>query len=149
MYKLHSRERLSLWKSFRQEIGQLPFDEAIKKTLVFWQRCPFVPYYLNHDDNTLWPDPWQLIEENCYCDLAKCLGIVYTLYFSAHGNHLDPEILVFWHTKTRQLYNLVSLQQGKYILNLIEGEIVNKEHIKNDLTLKYRYLASDLKLQEY
>lgn len=149
MFKLHTKERLSLWKSFRHDIGLLPINEAIFKTVQFWQRCPFAPYYLNHDNNSTWPDPWQLIEENCYCDLAKCLGIVYTLYFSAHGAHLDPEILVYKHSKTQQLYNLVSLQQGKYILNLIEGEIVNKQHIKNDLTLKYRYLASDLKLQEY
>jgi hypothetical protein len=149
MFKLHAKERLALWKSFREDISRLPIDEAIEKTLTFWQHCPFVPYYLNHDDKFLWPDPWQLIEENCYCDLAKCLGIVYTLHLSAHGTQLDPEILVFKHKKTHQLYNLVYLQQGKYILNLIEGEIVNKEHIKNDLTLKYRYLASDLRLQEY
>lgn len=149
MFKLNTKERLSLWKSFRFEIGNVSLDEAIFRTVDFWQRCPFVPYYLNYDDIKSWPDPWQLIEENCYCDLAKCLGIVYTLHFSTHGKFIDPEIQGYKHTKTRQLYNLVSLQQGKYILNLIEGEIVNKQHIHTELTLKYRYLASDLKLQEY
>ena len=90
-----------------------------------------------------------MIEENCYCDLAKCLGIVYTLHLSSHGKNLDFEIRVYKNKKTRQLYNLVYLHQGKYVLNFIEGEIVNKEHISNELTLTYRYNASDLKLQEY
>ena len=149
MFKLPTRERLSLWKSFRDNISNLSEKDAIAKTLTFWQACPFTPFYLLHDDISTWPDPWQLIEENYYCDLAKCLGIVYTLYLSAHGKTLDIEIQAYQNKKTRQLYNLVQLNQGKYILNLIEGEIVNKEHISNELTLKYRYTASDLKLQEY
>ncbi len=149
MFKLQTRERLSLWKSFRDNISSLSEKDAITKTVAFWQSCPFTPFYLLYDDTSNWPDPWQLIEENYYCDLAKCLGIVYTLYLSAHGKTLDIEVQVYQNKKTRQLYNLVQLNQGKYILNLIEGEIVNKEHISNELTLKYRYTASDLKLQEY
>jgi len=149
MFKLNTRERLALWKDFRHSLGSLNELEAIKKTTIFWQNCPFAPYYLSHEDTKSWPDPWQLIEENCYCDLAKCLGIVYTLHLSSHGKNLDFEIRVYKNKKTRQLYNLVYLHQGKYVLNLIEGEIVNKEHISNELTLTYRYNASDLKLQEY
>ncbi len=149
MFRLNTRERLSLWKSFRRDISLVNLDDAISQVVIFWQRCPFAPFYLDYEDHNRWPDPWQLIEENCYCDLAKCLGIVYTLYLSSHGVNLDPEIHVYQHKKTRQLYNLVWLQQGKYVLNLIEGEIVNKQRIDNELTLKYRYLASDIKLQEY
>lgn len=149
MFKLKPRERFSLWLSFRKNLDPLPLEEALIKTLTFWQSCPFSPYYLGYEDLSTWPDPWQLIEENCYCDLAKCLGIVYTLYLTAHRDNLDPEIWVYIDKKTRQLYNLVVFQQGKYVINLIEGEVVNKEQINQDLKLKYRYTAVDLKLEQY
>jgi hypothetical protein len=38
---------------------------------------------------------------------------------------------------------------GKYVLNLIEGEILNKEHINQEFKLKHRYTAADLKLEQY
>jgi hypothetical protein len=122
---------------------------AIIQTWDFWNSCPFLPFYLDIDNPTTWPDPWQLIEDNLYCDLAKCLGIVYTLHLSQHGFNLTPEIRVYNEPNTRHNYHVVYLCQGKYVLNLVEGEVVNKEHIDQQLKLKYRFTAADLKLEQY
>ena len=149
MWNLLPSERLRCWHEFRNSINKQNFEEAIKQTSHLWSYAPYVNHYLTTDQIDNWPGPWELVYENYYCDLAKCLGIVYTLYLSDHGKTLDIEVQVYQNKKTRKLYNLFQLNQGKYILNLIEGEIVNKEHISNELTLKYRYTASDLKLQEY
>jgi hypothetical protein len=108
-----------------------------------------VPFYLEVDQPQTWPDPWQLIEENYYCDLAKCLGIVYTLFLSKHGQVINPEIRIYYDTKSRFTYHIAYLCQGKYVLNLIEGEIVNKEQINKELKLKHCYTAVDLKLEQY
>jgi len=149
MFKLSTSDRLHRWKAFRYSLADLSIDQAIKQTSDFWDRCPFSPFYLEVDSAKTWPNPWQLIEDNHYCDLAKCLGIVYTLYLSKHAEDLDPEIRVYLHTKTRHTYHIAYFCQGKYVLNLIEGEIVNKEHISQDLKLKHRYTAADLKLEQY
>ena len=149
MFKLSTSDRLNRWKTFRYSLSDLSIDLAIKQTLDFWNRCPFCPFYLEIDRPDTWPNPWQLIEDNHYCDLAKCLGIVYTLYLSKHANDLDPEIRVYFQPKTRHTYHIAYLCQGKYVLNLIEGEIVNKQHINQELKLKYRYTAADLKLEQY
>ena len=149
MFKLSDSERLSRWKSFRQSIIPLSFADACSQTLIFWKSCPFAPYYLDANNPANWPNPWELILDNCYCDLAKCLGIMYTLHLSNHSVGLNPELRVYYDTITRHTYHIAYFDQGKYVLNLIEDEVVNKEHINQNLKLKYCYTEADLKLEQY
>lgn len=149
MFKLSTSRRLAYWKNFRFQLGSMPLDKAIDVTQQFWQKCPFTPFYLPVDDPRLWPDPWELITENYYCDLAKVLGIVYTLHLSNHTKDLDPEIRVYYDPICNYQYHIAYFADGKYVINLIEGEIVNKEHISQQLKLKYCYTAIDLKLEKY
>lgn len=149
MFKLSTAGRLSQWKNFRNYISSLSLEKAIAETMSFWQSCPFSPCYLDHGHAESWPNPWTLIEENYYCDLAKVLGIVYTLHLSDHKNSIEPEIHIYYNPQSRYYYHIAYLCQGKYVLNLIEGEIVNKQHINQDLQLKYCYTAIDLKLEQY
>jgi hypothetical protein len=149
MFKLSTNERLARWKQFRLEIDELSLVDAIQATQLFWQKCPFIPYYLEVESPNKWPDPWQLITENYYCDLAKVLGIVYTLHLSKHSEQLYPEIRVYYDPKTRYSYHIAWFDGGKYIVNLTEHSVVNKEHIDQQLKLKYRYTAEDLKLEQY
>ncbi len=148
MFKLSTVDRLNGWKKFRSSIGTLETYDALLQTQNFWQSCPFVPFYLDASDISSWPDPWTLIQENYYCDLAKCLGIVYTLHLSNHNN-LAPELRVYFDIKNKHTYHIAYFCQGKYVLNLIEGAIVNKEHIYQELKLKHCYTAADLKLEQY
>jgi hypothetical protein len=127
----------------------MSLPEAVVSTNEFWENCPFVPYYLDPDDTDKWPDPWELITENYYCDLAKCLGIVYTLHLTTHGSNLNAEIRAYKDTKTNYMYHIAYFCHGKYVLNLIESEVVNKEHINQNLQLKRCYTADDLKLEQY
>ena len=82
-------------------------------------------------------------------DLAKALGIVYTLHLSEHGPTLEPEIRVYYDPDSGYTYHVAYLCRGKYVINLIEAEVVNKEQINQRLKLKHCYTASDLKLEQY
>ena len=149
MFKLSTGDRLDRWKSFRVTLNEFSIGKAIELTNELWAACPFTPFYLDPENPNNWPDPWTLLEENYYCDLAKVLGIIYTLHLCNHGQNLQPELRIYLNTKTRHTYHIAYLCDGKYVLNLIEGEIVNKEHINQELKLKYRYTAADLKLEQY
>lgn len=149
MFKLSTGRRLAYWKNFRNQISSMPLLKALEETQRLWQPCPFTPFYLEIEQPALWPDPWALLTENYYCDLAKTLGIVYTLHLSDHGKELKPEIRVYYDLIHRYQYHIAYFDDGKYVLNLIEDEIVNKEHINQQLKLKYRYTAVDLKLEQY
>ena len=45
--------------------------------------------------------------------------------------------------------SIVEIDQGKYILNMIDGEIVNKVQIEKTFQQKHKYTAVDLKLDYY
>ena len=146
MWKLNSTERLSRWRDFRKSIEHLPIEEAIELVAKFWTACPFTPYYLDPDQPMSWPDPWTLVEENYWCDLAKCLGMLYTIKLTAH----DPEveIRVYNDHESRAQYNLVWIDQGKYVLNMNDGEVVNKTQVSK-LILHRCYGSTELKLDKY
>jgi hypothetical protein len=149
MWKLEAGERIARWREFRKSLDNLPFDQALTAVAEFWHGCPFNPYYLDPDDAEKWPSPWDLISENYYCDLAKALGMLYTIYFTCHGKTHDMEIRVYYDPESRLTYNLAIFDKGKYMLNFRDDEIVNIESINKNLALKYCYTSRDLKLEEY
>ena len=149
MFKLSTSGRLGHWKTFRSQLADLSLPEALEATNSLWQSCPFTPFYLDVERPETWPNPWELIQENYYCDLAKALGIVYTLHLSDHSAELDPEIRVYYDPVRQYHYHIAYFAQGKYVLNLIEDEVVNKQQIDQQMKLKYCYTAADLKLEQY
>jgi hypothetical protein len=83
-----------------------------------------------------------------YCDLAKALGIVYTIVFTKHKPE-DIEIRVYYDPTTRYTYNLVLINQGKYVINFTDAEIVNIESLDKKLKQKFKYSSTDLKINNY
>jgi len=149
MFKLKPSDRLGRWKSFRNSLNDFSIGKALELTNELWSVCPFIPFYLDVNDPKSWPDPWQLLQENYYCDIAKSLGIVYTIYLTKHQNEVQPEIRIYLDSKTKHQYSIAYFCQGKYVLNLVEGQVVNKEHINQDFKLIRCYTAADLQLEKY
>ena len=151
MWNLNPDERLREWKSFRAQLRELSLADACVKTTHLWSYAPFVNHYLDPDQPSSlvsWPDPWTLLYDNYYCDIAKCLGMLYTLYLSDHKPS-DIELLIGFDSKTREPCNLVSLDNGNYILNLEFDTIVNKQQIPLTYVLRHRYTVTDLKLDQF
>ena len=149
MFQLLAEDRLRAWREFRTEIESLPIETALAETAEFWRHAPFVPYNLDFSDPTNWPDPWTLIQENIYCDIAKCLGIVYTISLTGHKTYIEIELRQYVDPKTGYEYNLAWINQGKYILNMIDGEVLNIKQFDNALQLKQQFTAVDLQLENY
>ena len=147
MWKLETSERIARWRAFRKSLDVLTFDQALEQVAEKWAHCPFNPYYLEIDDVANWPSAWDLISENYYCDLAKSLGMLYTVQLTKHGIGSDPEIRVYYDPSTQYTYNLAVFHQGKYMLNYRDGEIVNTESINKNLILKYCFSSAELKLE--
>lgn len=148
-WQLRVNDRLTQWKDFRRKISDLPIEEAITEINEMWSTAPFVTYHLSPDEPNTWPDPWLLLAENYYCDLAKALGIMYTIYFSSHKN-IESEIRIYYDYETKERHNISWIDKGKYILNYWPYEIVNtKELDKKNLQLLHKYTTKDLDLNKY
>jgi hypothetical protein len=147
MWKLEPSGRIAHWRAFRLSIGGMPLEQAIQATAEYWQTCPYTSYYLDPNDPASWPTAWELISENYYCDIAKSLGMLYTIAYSVHGHDLPMELHVYNDPESGYEYNLSVFSQGKYVINFMDGEIVNIELVKQKFKLKRCYSSTELKLK--
>ena len=113
-------DRLESWADLRTQNRELPLEEALQNINDYWQESPWQPYYLHWDDQPNWPDPWQLLSDNVYCDLARGLGILYTISLLDRTDMADATLVL-----TEDGTNLVQVAKEKYILNWKAEDIVN------------------------
>ena len=114
--------RLESWNLLRNQCKQLPVKTSLEKINQWWFVSPWHPYYLHWDDQPDWPDPWQLLSDNIYCDLARGLGILYTISLLDHADMADATLIL-----TKEGDNLVLVAKEKYILNWNRDSIVNNK----------------------
>jgi len=114
--------RLKDWNNLRNQVQNLPVDQALSQVDQWWAMTPWSAYYLHWDDKNIWPDPWQLLDENIYCDLARGLGIMYTLMFMSRPELADARLQEY------NNQNIVLACDEKYILNSSDLSIVNNNH---------------------
>jgi len=112
--------RLESWNLLRDRCQNLSPKHALENINAWWFGVPWRPYYLHWDDQEIWPDPWQLLNDNIYCDVARGLGILYTITLLERTD-LEPASLVLTETG----HNLVLVAKEKYILNWEPNSIVN------------------------
>jgi hypothetical protein len=112
-------QRLVAWNQLRTEAADLPTEQALMTINHWWFRAPWTAYHLHWDDRAEWPDPWQLLEDNVYCSLARALGIMYTIVLIDRNDITDAVLTEF------DSDNLVLACDRKYILNWDSTEIVN------------------------
>lgn len=126
------RLRLDAWANLRTQIQTQDAETALATVNQWWFNCPWRAYHLHWDDQEQWPDPWQLLSDNLYCDVARGLGILYTISLLDHADLTDAELVL-----TTEGHNLVLVNKRKYILNWDRESIVNTNHeleIKRQLT---------------
>ena len=61
--------RVSAWLSFRKELEKHP--HPLERVIEFWNKAPISTRSCDPFDQTSWPKPWDLIEENHYCEFSK------------------------------------------------------------------------------
>jgi hypothetical protein len=120
--------RLESWNNLRAQSQSVPVESALDQINRWWFGAPWRPYYLHWDDQATWPDPWQLLSDDIYCEVARGLGILYTITLLDRAD-IGPASLVLTETG----HNLVLVDQTKYILNWEKHTVVN-----NNLELKIR-----------
>ena len=102
VFDLHSTERLAEWKKIRDQIET--DDDPFQTVLSLWSRAPFVNSYLDTIESDQWPDPWHLILDNRYDDLALALGIMYTLKLTKR--FMDEEFKIHKSMRDRESFHL-------------------------------------------
>jgi hypothetical protein len=125
MWSLTFDQRLLSWNRLKSQCKDCELETALSNINDWWMNSPWSPYYLHWDDKEIWPDPWQLLNDNIFCDLARGLGILYTIVLLERSDISDCYLVEY------QNDNLVLINNEKYILNSSSETIVN-----NNLNIK-------------
>lgn len=112
-------KRLTAWHELRSQTAHCDLEQALIHINRWWFASQWTPYSLHWDDYEFWPDPWQLLDNQLLCSLARGLGILYTIAL------LDRADLQHCWLAEHDSDNLVLVPGEKYILNWDRDCIVN------------------------
>lgn len=113
--------RLQDWFQLRQSVVNLPIEQQCITIDEWWQRAPLVTHHLHPLDMDSWPDPWELLSENIYCEVARALGMCYTLYLIGVN---DIEMILA-RNETAEDVVLVLVDNAKYIMNYWPNTVIS------------------------
>ena len=121
VFQLNYEARLKSWYDLRKSLE----DKDIKTSCLaidnWWQKAPLVNHYLHPNDIDNWPGPWDLLVENNYCQIARGLGMVYTLQLVGIK---DIDFCLAIDDNSEQCA-LVMVDNAKYILNYYPDTVIS------------------------
>ena len=112
-------DRLRGWNLLRDLCRHQPIDQALVSINSWWYQAPITVRTIIWEHHADWPDPWRLLAQDRLCDLARALGMLYTVVMTEHAQIYDCQLAQTDHD------NLVLVNEGKYILNWHTAQIVN------------------------
>lgn len=128
------------WFNLRQEleISNDPFNLVSK----FFTRLPRVKRYADPYDRSTWPTPWELIEENEYCEFNIILGICYTLQLTERFKNCQPTINLAIDKYNKTVYYLLFIDDKVY--GYIEEEWIGALDLPKTLNMQKIYSMNPL-----
>lgn len=106
MNDLNYEQRLSEWSAFRDtlETSNDPLQDVIER----YNSFPTVSSYTDPYTPSMWPSPWELVNENMYCDFCIVLGMCYSLQLTDRFSQEEFEIHIGINKeRSEQFYFLV------------------------------------------
>ena len=113
--------RLRAWHDLKEQLENADIETVCIQVDKFWQRCPMSNHYLHPDEIETWPNPWELLKDNSYCNYARALGMIYTLLQLGVKNIDFVDALY----DNREDAVLVLVDNSKYVLNWYPDSVLN------------------------
>jgi len=111
-------ERISRWKSFREEISALEDADLLNKTAQFFASVPVETRYIDYYTPSSWPTPWEILYDKLFCRNSVSLLIYDTLCLTLGKDRV--ELILIDDDRDRFLVPLVD---KKCLLNYLLGEV--------------------------
>lgn len=113
--------RLQNWHDLKEKIKNQDSKTKCIEVDKWWQQAPLVSRHLHILDTETWPNPWELLVENTYCEVARGLGMCYTLYMAGEKT---VEFVEAADVSGNDVV-IVLVDDAKYILNYWPDTVLN------------------------
>lgn len=117
MFDKKYEDRLRKWKLFRESLEFS--NDPIQNVLDFYKDVAKVRINVDPYAEETWPNPWELLNENVYCEFSKLLGICYTLQLTDRFSQSHFEIHIRQDRENSQI---------KYLL-IVDGLVIDQDGI--------------------
>jgi hypothetical protein len=115
--------RLRSWYDLRKTLESADIQTKCVEIDRFWQSAPLVSHHLHPNDIDSWPGPWDLIADNTYCEIARGLGMIYTL-LSLGVTDIDFCLAI---NDNSEEVSLVLVDNAKYVMNYWPDTVLNNK----------------------
>jgi len=123
MFDKKFEDRLKLWHDFRASLSN--DIDPVQSAIDFWSDAPESSRNIDPYDESTWPSPWEMIQENSYCEYTKILAVAYTLKLTDRFNDWQPVFKVGLDKRHSRLYYMCIIDD--YVLGFDPEKSV---HIK-------------------
>lgn len=128
MFNKQYERRLEDWSEFRKSLEDS--NDPFREVLDFYAQAPTVSIHTDPWTPTMWPNPWELVFENQYCDFCRVLGWCYSLQLTDRFKDSVFEIHIITNQQTSYQYLLFV---DETVLGYIEDEIIHKHELPSNL----------------
>ena len=135
IFKYPLEKRLIAWREFRQQLetSSNPLDDVAK----FYSYSPRTRVYSDPYDQSTWPTPWELLEENEYCPINQLLGVAYSLQLTERFQDWIPTIAIAVDSISKSVYYILYCNNKVY--GYEENQWIQVELLPKSLNIKKIY----------
>ena len=121
IFQLNYETRLKNWYKLREDLVNKDTKTKCIEIDKWWQKAPLINHHLHPYDIDNWPDPWELLSENTYCEVARALGMCYTLLLLG----ITDIKMVLATNEMGDDVVLVLVDNAKYVLNYWPNTVIS------------------------
>jgi len=105
MFNKNYEDRLAAWRDFRDELEEA--EDPFRKVIDFYKAAPYVSMHTDAWTQEMWPNPWELLNENQYDDFCRVLGMCYSLQLTERFKGSKFEIHISTNRENSELHYLL------------------------------------------
>jgi hypothetical protein len=135
-----SQTQFSSWMKLRNDLEQV--DDPLETVTRYFLKLPRTKFYTDPYDESRWPTPWELIEENEYCQFNILLGICYTLQLTERFKDCQATINVALDKINKTVYYLLFINDKVY--GYLEEDWMLSAQLPKSLRLQKIYAMKPL-----
>jgi len=132
--------RFASWLQLRENLETS--ENPLKEVTEYFLKLPRVKIYTDPYDSATWPTPWELIDENEYCEFNIILGICYTLQLTERFKNTQPKINVAIDNVNKTVYYLLFVDDKVY--GYVDEEWIGVDALPKTLKMQKIYAMDPL-----
>lgn len=134
MFDKSYEDRLAAWRDFRETLEA--HSDPLQAVIDFYYVAPRAYMHTDPWTKEMWPDPWQLVNENQYDDFCTVLGMCYSLQLTERFKGSSFEIHISTDSTTSSTHYLLFVDDN--VLGWDES-YVHKTELPDTLMSQEKY----------